>query len=95
LFEGGSRKIAGVRGSSAIADEDAQSGGARTSFFQGLDLAEADERGKLTALANDCFSRGRASRDGAADEVRRERCEVELALEFSCDWHKNQISPLR
>jgi hypothetical protein len=41
----------------------------RSGFFEGFDLAEADERGEFIAFADYAFGGGCATIHGAADDV--------------------------
>ena len=62
-------EVAGVGAGGALAIEDANADGARAGFFQGFDLAEADERGEFVAFADYAFGGGGAAGHGAADDV--------------------------
>ena len=74
--EAGRRKVTGEGAGGALAAEDADSDGAGAGFFQGLDLAEADERGEFIAFADDAFGGSGASVHGLADDVLGEGAEV-------------------
>ena len=76
--EAGFGEIAGVGAGGALSEEDADSDGLGAGFFQGLGLAEADERGEFVAFADDAFGGGGASGHGAADDVGGDFAEVGL-----------------
>ena len=79
----------------ALSEEDADADGFRAGFFQGLDLAEADESGEFVAFADDAFGGGGASGHGASDDVLGDFAEVGFEFRvssFEFSWgHKNFI----
>ena len=50
----------------------AQADGAGAGFFEGFDLAEADERGELVAFVEDDFGVGGSGFEGASQDVLRD-----------------------
>ncbi len=62
-------EIAGVGAGGALSVEHADADGTRAGFFQGFDLAEADEGGEFVAFANDALGGGGAAGHGATNEV--------------------------
>ena len=74
--EAGFGEIAGVGAGGALSEEDADSDGLGAGFFQGFDLAEADERGEFVAFADDAFGGGGAACHGAGDDVGGDFAEV-------------------
>ena len=79
--EAGSGEVGGVGRGGALSEEDADADGFGAGFFQGLDLAEADERGEFIAFADDAFGGGGASGHGAADDIWR-RVVVARSFQF-------------
>ena len=49
--------------------KDAEADGAGAGFFEGFDLAEADERGELVAFVEDGFGVGGSGFEGAGEDV--------------------------
>ena len=47
----------------------AHANGSRAGFFQGFDLAQANQGGEFIAFADDAFGGGGAAGHGAADDV--------------------------
>ena len=76
-------EIAGMGAGGALSVEDANADGTRAGFFQGLDLAEADEGGEFVAFADDALGGGGAALHGAADEVLGEVFEVSFEFRVS------------
>ena len=71
--------------------KDAHADGAGAGFFQRLDLAQADQRGKFIAFADDAFGGGGASGHGPADDVLGYFSKISfqfLVSGFQCFWHK-------
>ena len=81
--EAGAGEVAGVGAGGALAEEDADADGARAGFFQGFDLAEADERGEFVAFADYAFGGGGAAGHGAADDVRGELAKIGFLFRVS------------
>ena len=69
-------EVAGVGAGGALSEEHAHADGFRAGLFQGLDLAEADERGEFVAFAHDAFGGGSAAFHGAADDVLGDFAEI-------------------
>src|SRR5579863_9615591 len=68
-IEAGWGEIAGVGAGGTLPSEDSYADGARSGFFEGFDLAEADEGGEFIAFAGYALGSGGAAVHGAADDV--------------------------
>ena len=62
-------EVGGVSRGGALSEEDADSDRFRAGFFQGLDLAKANESGEFVAFADDAFGGGGSAGHGASDDV--------------------------
>ena len=80
--EASAGEVAGVGAGGALSEEDAHADGLRAGFFQGLDLAEADERGEFVAFADDAFGGGGAAFHGAGDDVLGDVAQVSFGFGF-------------
>ncbi len=76
-------EIAGVGAGRALAIKDTDADGSRSGFFEGFDLAKADERGEFVAFADYAFGSGCATAHGAADDVLGEVAEVGFEFRVS------------
>src|SRR5713226_7449218 len=83
--EAGSGEITGMSIGGPLPTENAHADGLRPGFFEGLYLAQADERREFIAFANDALSGGGSARHGAGNEILREFFQVSFGLRFeSC-----------
>src|SRR5215813_5582868 len=74
------REVAGVCARGPLAEKHAQTQPARSGFFQGLHLAQADDSRKLRAFADHGFRRGGAGLHGAGDNVCRDLAQIDILV---------------
>ena len=87
--ETGFGEIGGVGAGGALSEEDADSDGFGAGFFQGFDLAEADERGEFVAFADYAFGGSGSAFHGAGDDVLGDVFQVGFgfsAFRFEFSW---------
>ena len=71
--------------------KDAEADGAGARFFEGLDLAEADECGELVALVDDCLGVGCAGLEGFANDIGGKLLEIGAGYRRAVEdfsWHR-------
>ena len=85
-----------------MSKENAHADRARAGFFEGFDLAEADDRGKFIALADYAFGGCSATIRCAADHVEGERFKIgrylrtfESSRHFKFSFHHRGTETLR